>query len=96
MLKDRGVPYRYREYTQDPLSAAELQNVFEQLGLRPKDLLRKNDRAYKELRLTGKEDDTALIGHMAEHPTLLQRPIAVLRGRAVVGRPAEKILDLLA
>lgn len=96
MLEARGVPYRYREYTQDPLSAAELEKVFGQLGLRPRDLLRKNDRAYKELNLTGDEDDTVLIGHMAEHPTLLQRPIAILRSRAVVGRPAEKILDLLA
>lgn len=96
MLETRSVPYRYREYTQDPLSAAELEEVFGQLGMRPKELLRKNDRAYRELGLEGEGDDAVLIGHMADHPTLLQRPIAVLRGRAILGRPAERILELLA
>ena len=96
MLEARQVPFRYREYTQDPLSAAELQALFEKLDEGPADVLRKRDPAFKALGLSGTEDDATLIGHLADHPTLLQRPIAVLRGRAVVGRPAERVLDLLA
>jgi arsenate reductase len=96
LLEDRGVPYRYREYTDDPLSAKEIEAIVERLDVPVKQLLRKNDRAYKELGLTGDEDEIALIGHMANHPTLLQRPIAVLRGRAVVGRPVERLLELLS
>lgn len=95
MLEERGVPYRYREYTREPLSAKEIEAIVERLDVPVKDLLRKNDRAYKELALTGDEDETALIGHIANHPTLLQRPIGVLRGRAVVGRPVERLLELL-
>ena len=60
----------------------------------PKALLRSRDAAYKELGLTGKEADDVLIGHMAAHPTLLQRPIGVSGDRAVVGRPITELLTL--
>lgn len=95
LLKEKGVDYDYREYTQHPLSVEELEELFPSLGLRPKDLLRKRDKAYKKLGLTGKESDESLIHHMAEHPTLLERPIGVLGKKAVVGRPPEKLLELV-
>jgi arsenate reductase len=95
LLDDAGADYEYREYTQDPLSKTEIKKVLGLLGLGPKDVLRKNDKAYKELGLTGKETDAKLIGHMAEHPTLLQRPIVVLGKKAVVGRPPERVLELV-
>lgn len=95
MLNERGVEYRYREYTKEPLKGEELRRVLGQLGLAPKEVLRRNDRAFKELGLRGDEDDDVLIAHMAEHPTLLQRPIGVLGGRAVVGRPVDRLLELV-
>lgn len=87
--------YRYREYTQEPLSVAELKRILDLLGAAPADLLRRRDRAYRELGLTGEEDADRLIELMAEHPTLLERPIGVVGERAVVGRPPEKLLELL-
>ncbi|MDF1564735.1 MAG: arsenate reductase (glutaredoxin) [Deltaproteobacteria bacterium] len=93
MLDEKKIAYRYREYTEEPLSAEELKAVLAKLGLGPKDLLRKNDKAYKELGLTGKEADGKLIKLMAEHPTLLQRPIGVKGRKAVVGRPIENLLE---
>jgi len=95
LLEEHEVAYRYREYTEEPLNKTELKRVFKMLGLEPKALLRKNDRAYKELGLSGNEPSAELISHMAQHPTLLQRPIAVLGARAVVGRPVENILELV-
>lgn len=95
MLKDAGVEYRYRDYKTDPLSKAELGRVFKLLEMKPKTLLRRNDKAFKELGLTGDESDTKLIAHMAEHPTLLQRPIGIVGKRAAVGRPPEALLELL-
>lgn len=98
MLDEAGVEYRYREYTQEPLSADEIRDVLGKLGVGPKAVLRKNDKAYKENGLTGQESDDALIGLMAEHPTLLQRPIGVQIGvkgaKAALGRPVENLLDL--
>lgn len=95
MLDRRGIPYRYREYTEEPLSRAELDAVLGKLGMTPREVLRRRDHAYRELGLDGEEPDGELLDHMAEHPTLLERPIGVLGDRAVVGRPAEKLLELV-
>ena len=94
MLDERGVKYRYREYTEEPLSAGEIGKILKALGLRPRDVLRKNDKAFAELGLSGEEPDAKLIAAMVKHPTLLQRPIGVKGNRAVVGRPPEKLLEL--
>ena len=94
MLDEKGIEYRYREYTEEPLSAEEIEKVLGKLKLGPRDLLRKNDKAYKELGLTGQEADGKLIQLMARHPTLLQRPIGVKGKKAVVGRPIENLLEL--
>lgn len=94
MLEEHGVAYRYREYTQEPLSRDEIAHALSLLGVGPKAVLRKNDKAYKENGLTGKEEDDALIDLMAEFPTLLQRPIGIKGKTAVIGRPIENLLEL--
>ena len=95
MLDEQGVEYRYREYTREPFTKTELRRILKMLGVKAGTLLRKRDKANAELGLEGDESDAVLIGHMVEHPTLVQRPIALLEGRAVIGRPVEKILELL-
>lgn len=94
MLDAKKVKYRYREYTEEPLSKAEITNVLALLGLSASDLVRKNDAAYKDNGLTGKESEAKLISLMAKHPTLLQRPIGIKGKKAVVGRPVEALLKL--
>jgi arsenate reductase (glutaredoxin) len=95
LLDEKGIPYRFRDYVKDPLSEAEIRDVLKLLGLRPRDVLRTKDPAVQELGLTGDEPDARLIAAMAEHPTLLQRPIGVVGTRAVVGRPPERLLELV-
>ena len=95
MLDETGVPYRYRDYREEPLDAAEIRHVLGLLGMGPRDVLRRNDKAYRELELDGSESDDRLIALMAEHPTLLQRPLGVLGERAALGRPPERLLELL-
>ena len=77
MLEQEQIPYRYREYRKEPLSASEIRSVLKKLGVRPAEVLRPRDAAYRELGLSGSESDDRLIELMAEHPTLLQRPIGV-------------------
>ena len=69
--------------------------VLKKLGMGPKAVLRKNDKAYKTLGLTGDEPDDNLIDLMAENATLLQRPIGVKGRKAALGRPAENLLACL-
>ena len=66
------------------------------LGLTPRDILRRKDPTYEALDLASAEHgDEALLELMAEHPGLIQRPIAVKGRRAVLGRPVEAIEALL-
>lgn len=95
MLKENGVSYRYREYTEEPLSAVEIRTVLGRLGVGPRAVLRKRDKAYREQGLSGDETDEQLIALMAAHPTLLERPIGLVGERAVLGRPPERLLGLV-
>jgi arsenate reductase len=95
LLKERGIEYKYREYREDPLTQKEILAVLKLLGMGPKEVLRRHDKAFKELALTGSESDSQLIRLMAEHPTLLQRPIGIKGKRAVLGRPPEALLELV-
>ena len=70
--------------------------MLQKLGEPANTLLRKRDKAYKELSLTGKEDDTTLIPLFAKHPTLMQRPIFIHKDQAVVGRPIENMLTIVS
>ncbi len=93
MLDEKAIPYRYREYTREPLTESEIREVLRQLGIPARDLLRTKDPAYSTLGLAGESDDV-LIRAMARHPTLVQRPIGRLPGKAVLGRPPERLLEL--
>lgn len=93
MLKERGIAHTYRDYVKNPLTADEIRDVLGQLGVGPRDVLRKRDAT--KAGLTGEEDDETLIGLMADNPRLLERPIGVVDERAVVGRPPERLLDLV-
>jgi arsenate reductase len=94
LLEEKGIAFRYREYREHPLSQKELKRTLKLLGVSPREVLRRNDTAFEELGLTGDESDARLIALMAEHPTLLQRPIGIAGDRAVLGRPPEALLAL--
>ena len=70
--------------------------MLQKLGEPARTLLRKRDKAYKELSLTGKEDDTTLISLFAQYPTLMQRPIFIHNSKAIVGRPIENMLTIVS
>ena len=95
MLEENGVEYEYRDYKKDPLSEAEIRSVLAMLEVAPAGVLRRRDRAYRELELNGTEADAQLIAWMVSHPTLLERPIGIVGKRAVLGRPPERLLTLL-
>lgn len=83
-------------YLQTPPNAATLKSLLKALGIPARALLRTKEAEYSELGLDNpKLSETALIAAMIEHPRLIERPIAVSGKRAVIGRPPEKILELL-
>ena len=83
-------------YYLEPIGEAKLRELLAKMGAGPRELLRTGEAAYRELGPGGRDlSDDELIRLMAEHPDLIQRPIVERGGRAVLGRPTERIRDLL-
>ncbi len=96
LLRERGIKPTIRTYLDDPPGAAEITEVVRKLGIAPRTLLRSGEDAYRELGLGDESlSDEALITAMAAHPRLIERPILVCGDRAVIGRPPERVLELI-
>ncbi|MBM3492387.1 MAG: arsenate reductase (glutaredoxin) [Alphaproteobacteria bacterium] len=96
LLRERGIEPAIVEYLKTPLDAASLKRLLAQLGMTARQLLRKGEPAYKERGLADpKLTDAALIAAMAAEPILIERPIALAGARAVVGRPPERVLEVV-
>lgn len=96
LLQGRGIEPTVVEYLKTPPDAARLCELLDLLGIAPRQLLRKGEAPYKELDLANPEmTDEALIAAMASHPVLIERPIVVANGKAVLGRPPENVLGIL-
>jgi arsenate reductase len=95
LVHDSGVELPVREYLRDPLSVDELQQIVTMLGVRPIDIIRRGESQYAALGLSDATPDDDVLRAMAEHPILIERPIVVRGGRAVVGRPPESVKRIL-
>lgn len=96
LLRKEGVEPTIVEYLQTSPSVPELEHVLALLGLEPRELMRDTEPAWKEAGLDDPTlDRTALLAAMVAHPILIQRPIAIRGSRAVLGRPPERVLDLI-
>lgn len=83
------------EYLKTPPTASELRDILQKLNMKPEQLLRKGEAIYKE-KYKGRElTDEEWIQAMVENPVLIERPIVVKDNKAVLGRPPEKVQELL-
>ena len=95
LLEARGVVFAERRYLDEPLSIAELYELAARLGRPPREWSRSGEEAWAATGLDSDASDDAILRAMAAHPILIERPILVRGRRAAVGRPPERILDLL-
>jgi len=96
LLRESGYDYEKVNYYLEPIGEAKLRELIGKMGIAPRELLRTGEAIYKELGLGRRElTDDEIIRLMAEHPDLIQRPIVERGDRAVLGRPTEKIRELL-
>ncbi|HJV50762.1 MAG TPA: arsenate reductase (glutaredoxin) [Noviherbaspirillum sp.] len=89
-----GQTLKVVEYQKTPLDLEQLKSLHRQLGGSVRDMVRANEEEYGALNL-GQADDEALLRAVAAQPKLLQRPIVEHRGRAVIGRPTERLSEFL-
>ncbi|MEP9316889.1 arsenate reductase (glutaredoxin) [Pseudomonas sp. LABIM340] len=96
LLEERGLQPTIVRYLETPPSAAELKALLGKLGIGARQLLRSGEDEYKELDLANPAlGDDQLIAAMASHPKLIERPIVIVGDKAVIGRPPEKVLEIL-
>ena len=96
ILRDRGIEPSIVEYLKTPLQKDELKKISTSLGFRPKEFVRKNESDFKERNLVNHlEDDDKMIEAMVAYPKIIERPIVVLKDKAVIGRPPDNVLKLI-
>ena len=89
LIENTGQDVQVIEYLKTPPTADELKSLLNLLGMKPEQLLRKNEAVFKE-QFKGKSfTDDEWINIMIEHPKLIERPIVVQGDKAVLGRPPE-------
>jgi arsenate reductase len=95
-IRKEGVEPRIIDYVRSPPSTAEIKAVLKEMGMKPRDLLRKRGTPYDELGLDNPRlSDVALIAAMAKHPILIERPVVRARKGTRLCRPPERLKEIL-
>lgn len=94
-MTEKGIAYESVHYLEKPLSTGELKDLLRRAGMKPAEILRKNEPAYRD-QIAGKDVTAAqLIDLMVQHPELIQRPIVVRGEKAVLARPVARLDELM-
>jgi arsenate reductase (glutaredoxin) len=95
LINEKGAEANVVEYLKTPPTKTQLQQILQKLNMKPEELVRKGEKLYKE-KFAGKpytNDEWLTI--LAENPILIERPIVVNGDKAIIGRPPEKVLEIL-
>lgn len=95
VLENSGKEFEIIKYLDAIPSEKELTEIIKLLNISPIDLVRKNEKIWKE-NYKGKElSDKEIILAMIQNPKLIERPIIINNNKAVIGRPSENILTII-
>jgi arsenate reductase (glutaredoxin) len=95
ILAQHGIEPIVVEYLKNPPTSQELSAILGKLGIKPEQIVRRGEDLYKE-KFAGKVmSDEDWLDALVRHPILIERPIAIRGDRAVIGRPPEKVRELL-
>lgn len=93
LLKNRGIEPKVIEYLKNPLSAVQIEQISNKLGLKPSQFVRKGE--YDKLSIDMAQTESEIIEQMVQFPILIERPIVINRENARIGRPTESILEII-
>ena len=92
--EEKNLEVEIRKYLDNPPSKEELKKVLKMLGMKPIELVRTKEADWKD-NFKGKElSDDEVIDAMVQYPKLIERPVVIYKDKAVLARPAEKVLEL--
>lgn len=92
LIREKGIEPEVVLYLQTGWTKARLKDLLKRLGLKPRDILRTGE---KEAAGLDGASDTEILTAMVAHPILVERPIVETPKGAVVGRPVERVLEVL-
>jgi len=95
LLEEKGIDAQVFKYLEESPSKEQLIEVIKLLNIKPSELLRKGEDIYKELNLKNETDEDKIIDAMVSNPKLIERPIIIRDGKAVIARPIENLEELL-
>ena len=95
IVDESGSEKEIVKYLETNPDSETIKNLLEMLGLTPRELMRTKEAIYKELNLKDETDDEKLIEAMAQNPKLIERPVLIKNGKAIIGRPTERIAEFL-
>ncbi len=95
VLEEHNEEIEIVKYLDTPLSKDKLSEIINLLQISPIELVRKNEAIWKENYKNKELSDDDLILAMIENPKLIERPIVIKGNKAIIGRPPEKVVDIL-
>lgn len=95
LLKENNIEPLITDYLKTSPSETDILELLKLLRLEPREIMRTNEKIYKELNLKNEHDNNALIQAMCQNPSLIERPIVIKGNKAVIGRPIENVIKLL-
>lgn len=96
LIEEKGIEVEVIKYLETVPSKEELENILKMLNMSSaRELMRTKEAVYKELNLKDESSEDALIEAMIANPKLIERPIVIKGNKAVIGRPIEKVVELL-
>ena len=95
LLRDNNINFTVIEYLKEPINHDELHNICQILAIRPIQLVRTNDKYFKDLNVNiNSMNNDEILELLVNHPKILERPIIVKNNDAVIGRPPENVEKL--
>lgn len=96
LMIEKNLDFDKVNYYIKPFSKTKLKSLLKKMKMKPSELLRKNEETYKKLDFKNKNyGEEKILELMIKNPDLVQRPIIEIGKKAVLGRPPEKILEIL-
>lgn len=95
ILENSGKEFEIVKYLDEPISKEKLKEIITLLGIKPIELVRKNEAIWKSDYKGKQLSDDAIITAMVNNPKLIERPIVINGKKATIGRPPTQILDVI-
>ena len=97
ILNKNNVDYKIVNYIKEGVSKTDLLTICKFLDIKPINIIRTSDQYYKDLEISSEDmnKDEFLLDVIIKNPTVLQRPIFINGNKAIIGRPPERVLDIL-